>query len=284
MNFPTPIRGRFEPAGNKDPFTHAVIGKAMEAHSALGPGLNEEFYHQELCARLCAAGIEHESKPRRQLVHRGFVADIFEPDLVFSHRLVPELKALRSGFDPEHFAQLIAYLKFHDIPTGMLLDFGKESLIFKRIVFTPTVATFPAMEIPSFVANRPLAAGLARLIEEIHETHGLGYRETTYQGLLRAALQAEQIPFSGSPTSPIARWGVAQLRCIVVDNACAVSVAALGDAVSAADRATLQTCLRWLDLPWGLAIHFGRRTVDLRFVSKPGNSPAVSRQPRIRTR
>lgn len=281
MNFPSPILGRPESVGINSPFTHAVIGKAMETHTALGPGLVEEFYHQEFSARLSAAGIGHESKPRRDLMYRGFLADTFEPDMVFPGRLIPELKALRGGFDPEHFTQILGYLKFHGIPAGMLFDFGKESLMFKRVAFTPVEAAFPAVEIPSFVTGRELAATLLRLLQEIHAAHGLGYRETTCQGLLRAALQAERIPFSGHPTSPIGRWGVAQLRCLVVDNACAVSVTALGEEVSAADRAALQTCLRWLDLPWGLAVHFGRRAVDMRFAVRPGKFPTDSERPRI---
>ena len=59
----------------KDPFTHQIIGLAMETHRALGPGLVEEFYHQDLVSRLNKSGIEHLSKPRRDLIYRGFVAD-----------------------------------------------------------------------------------------------------------------------------------------------------------------------------------------------------------------
>lgn len=281
MNSSHPIRGRPESVGLNDPFTHAVIGKAMETHSALGPGLAEAFYHSEFSSRLAVAGLEHESKPRRHLEHRGFVADTFEPDMLFPGRLIPELKALRGGFDPEHFAQLISYLKFHEVQTGMLFDFGKESLLFKRIVFTPVKATFPDVAVPSFVADSALAETLIRLLREIHGTHGVGYRESSYQGLFRAALQAEQIHFAENPTAPISRWGLAQLRCFVVDGRSAVSVTALGDEVSAADRAALQTCLRWLDLPWGIAIHFGRRSVDLRFVVRPRKVPTDSERPRI---
>ena len=98
-------------SAQKDPFTHAVIGKAMEVHRELGPGLDEIFYHRLLSEKLVAAGIEHELKPRRELVHRGIVADIFEPDMVFPGRLIPELKVLRGPFAPAHFTQLICYLK-----------------------------------------------------------------------------------------------------------------------------------------------------------------------------
>ena len=55
----------------KDPLTHALIGHAMKTHRALGPGLGEEFYHQDFVSRLLQAGIEHLSKPRRDLIYRG---------------------------------------------------------------------------------------------------------------------------------------------------------------------------------------------------------------------
>ena len=81
---------------------------------------------------------------------------------------------MRGGFDPEHFAQIIAYLKFYGLPTGMLFDFGKQSLLFQRIVFSPVESIFPAVEIPPFVGRHELAATLLRLLNEIHAVHGLG--------------------------------------------------------------------------------------------------------------
>lgn len=91
----------------KDPFTHQIIGLAMATHRDLGPGLNEEFYHQTFVARLRKDGIEHFSKPRRDLVYRGYVADTFEADVVFPGKLIPELKSLRGNFDREHFTQIL---------------------------------------------------------------------------------------------------------------------------------------------------------------------------------
>src|SRR5256885_14239246 len=95
-----------------DPFSYAVIGKAMEVHRQLGPGLDEIFYHQLLSERLRAAGIEHLFRPRQVLMHRGIVADIFEPDLVFPGKMVAELKCLRGEFESEHYLQVICYQKF----------------------------------------------------------------------------------------------------------------------------------------------------------------------------
>lgn len=257
-----------ESAAN-DPFTHAVIGKAMEVHRELGPGLDELLYHRLLSEKLTTAGIAHALKPRMNLLHRGITADTFEPDMVFPGRLIPELKVLRGIFQPANFTQLICYLKFWGIPTGMLFDFEKESLIFKRVIFTPVDAAFPAVELPPFVTDPEVATLLLRLLREMLATHGLGYRETSYQGMLRAALQAEGIPFSAQPLCQVRTLGPASLRCFVVAGKCAVTISALGDRLTAADRAIAQTYLRWLNLPWGLAVHFGRARLDLQFAVRP---------------
>ena len=256
-------------SAQNDPFTHAVIGQAMAVHRELGPGLDEGFYHRLLSEKLTAAGIEHALKPKRELVHRGIVADSFEPDLVFPGRLITELKVLRAAFAPAHLTQLLCYQKLWGISTGMLFDFEKESLVFKRLVFTPVAAPFPAVELPAFVSDKEIAAQLLRLLRPIHEEHGLGYRETTYQGMLTAALKAGGIPFTSQPLCQVGTLGPATLSCFVVAGKCAVTISALGERLGAADRAILQTYLRWLNLPWGLAVHFGRSRLDLQFVVMP---------------
>lgn len=264
---------------NKDPFTHQIIGKAMDTHRALGPGLNEEFYHQELSARLTMAGIEHLSKPRRDLVYRGFVADTFEADLVFENHLITELKALRNGFAPEHFVQLLSYNKFWRIRTGLLLDFGKASMIQQRVIHTSRVASFGVPQVPAFVSERSLAERLVRLADQCLADIGLGYRETTWTGIMAAALRADDIPFVLHPAAEIGNLGKASLRCIVVASQCAILISALGKEVSAAERATLQTCLKWLDLPWGIAFQFGTDTADCKFVTPPKTpSPQTQRK------
>src|SRR6266540_4378944 len=103
-----------------DQLSYAAIGKAMEVHRELGPGLDERFYHELLSRKLTASGLEHLSRPRRELMHRGLLADVFEADLVFEHRLIAELKCLTGGFGGEHFLQLVCYLKFWRIRAGLL--------------------------------------------------------------------------------------------------------------------------------------------------------------------
>lgn len=259
----------------KDPFTYQIIGLAMKSHRDLGPGLDEEFYHQDLAANLRGSGIEHLSKPRKDLIYKGCVADTFEADLVFPGNLVAELKALRQDFHPEHLTQALCYCKFWRIQTGMLFDFGKASLIHKRIVYTSRTDKFPTPDIPRFVRDRELAENLIELADQAVSEIGLGYRPMTWTGIMCAAMQSARLPFAVNPSAPIAKLGTTELPCIAVNSEAALSISALGDQVTAMDRARLQTCLKWLELPWGLCLHFGKDKVDLRFVSHPESEKQI---------
>ena len=206
-------------------------------------------------------------------MHRGVRADEFEADLLFDGRLVAEVKVLEEGFAPDHFTQVICYQKFWSIPVGFLFDFGKESLIYKRVVFDdhrPSLRPITTLvdEAPSFVSDRATLTRLWESISRIYHAYGLGYRDTTYRGLLMAELAAEGIPHRIRPKVTV-RWGErslgqSELNCIEIVNSCTVVVLALRHAIRAADRATLQTYLRLLDLPWGMIVNFGKRELEHR--------------------
>jgi GxxExxY protein len=258
--------------------TYAVIGCAMETHSEVGPGLPEQFYHTTLADKLNASELWHRFKPSGRLMHRGIRADEFEADILFDARLVIEVKVFEAGFPPEHFTQVICYQKFWSIPVGLLLDFGKESLIYKRLVFDdrrPPLASTASLvqDAPEFVNNRDLLGRLWESFHRIYSTYGLGYRETTYRGLLLADLTAEAISHRANPTVSVGSQGKSigntDLNCVVVDAACAVMTLALRDSIRAADRAILQTYFRLLNLPWGIIVNFGKRELQHKYVIHP---------------
>lgn len=269
--------------GSGDRLSYAVIGKAMQVHNELGPGLDEMLYHECLAARLSQSGIAYQFKPRTELLHRGLVADIFEPDLIVENRLVPELKMLWGSFLPEHFVQVTTYLKHWNIPIGLLLDFGKESLVHRRFIFTDPpfqliAGAALAEAAPAQLRECPLALHLSESLARIANTYGFGYRDTTYRGLLLADLKADGLALTAEPTVCIhldaARARETRLRAFTVANQCAILVLSLRDRIRNADRAILQAALRHLRLPWGLVVNFGRRELHLHW------QPAVNPQSR----
>lgn len=254
-----------------DPFSYAIIGKAMEVHRELGPGVDELFYHELLSTKLRESGIEHLSRARESLVHRGFVADIFEADLLFPSRLAAELKCLRGGFDAEHYVQLFCYLKFWNLPTGLLFDFGKDSLLHRRANHAP--ATFPPYSVgellegsPDFGADRALGVSLCEAVVRVTAQYGGGYRDTTYRGLLAADLRAGGISGVVTPVAAVRAGGqlLGETRCDCLSLAgrLGVLVLALRDSLTATDVAVLRTYLRLLELPHGLILNFAKDRLD----------------------
>jgi hypothetical protein len=56
----------------------------------------------------------------------------FRPDFVCFDKIIVELKAV-DDFADEHFAQVYNYLKATGMSLGLLINFGKKSLDYKRI-------------------------------------------------------------------------------------------------------------------------------------------------------
>jgi GxxExxY protein len=263
-----------------DQMSYAVIGCAMAAHRELGPGLDERFYHELMARQLAAAGIDREMKPRAQLVHRGLVADEFEADLIVGKRLVTELKVLRGNFAPEHLLQIICYLKFWNLEAGLLFDFGKGSLKQKRVPRLDHRSSFDVTALRrglvSMGLKREIRNEIGAAIDLVQADYGLGYRDTTYRGLLFAELKHRGIACIKEPVATIRSGGItlgeARLPCLLVPAQGAILVTALHEAHQHSHRIVLQTYLRHVNLPWGLHVDFGKTRIECQCIRNQ-NSP-----------
>jgi len=121
----------------RDPFTEAVIGAAIEVHRELGPGLLESVYQKCMQIELKTRGLEFQSQARLPVTYKGIAidADELKMDLYFPSRLVVELKAVERLL-PIHDAQLITYLRLSQTRVGLLMNFNVRALRdgLKRII------------------------------------------------------------------------------------------------------------------------------------------------------
>jgi GxxExxY protein len=253
--------------------SYRITGCAMHVHREIGPGLGEPFYHTALYDRLLASGIPRQYKPGRRLIHRDIVADEFEADLIVDGAVILELKSLTRKFAAAHFTQLISYLKCWKMRLGLLFDFGKQSLLQKRVVHTdrPAYPSVLSDESPplSNSRDRDLYLRILSSLREIGRRYGPGYRDTTYQGIFRADLMADGLAVERREAEI---WcggrnlGATLLNCFIVEGRCAVQILALYDRLHASHRAVLQTCLKHLRLPWGILVNYGKEDLDCQYV------------------
>jgi len=108
-----------------------VIGAAMEVHRCLGPGFVESVYENALTIELASSKIIAERQKPIEVKYKEQCVGNFVADLVVDQTLIVELKAVQTIL-PIHEVQLVNYLTATGLDEGVLLNFGSESLQFKK--------------------------------------------------------------------------------------------------------------------------------------------------------
>ncbi len=103
--------------------TGMVIGKAIEVHRSLGPGLLESAYRECLCYELQQSGLRVEKEKALPIVYKEVKLDHgYRIDLLVENRLVVEIKTLEC-FNEVHTAQILTYMKLGNYELGLLINF-----------------------------------------------------------------------------------------------------------------------------------------------------------------
>ena len=83
-----------------------------------------------------STGLSFESQKLYEVhdsLEEGTLIDYYIPDFVVEEKGVVDIKALK-GLNNNHLAQVIGYLSVSGLSVGLLIDFGKRSLEYKRVL------------------------------------------------------------------------------------------------------------------------------------------------------
>ena len=105
-----------------------VIGACIEVHRHLGPGLLESAYERCVAFELNRIGLTFERQRAVSVAYKGLVLpNGYRLDFVVEEDVIVEIKAIEQLL-PVHEAQLLTYLKLTGLRTGLLVNFGAETL------------------------------------------------------------------------------------------------------------------------------------------------------------
>ena len=130
-------------SGNK--LTYRIIGAAMAVHNKLGSGYKEEVYEKALEVEINQQGMAVIRQHPVSVGYAGEQVGLFYLDLFVEGQVVVEVKAFSHQLTNDERAQVINYLKTTGASVGLLFNFGRRALEYKRIF--PGKASGPVQRI-----------------------------------------------------------------------------------------------------------------------------------------
>lgn len=105
----------------------------MEVHSKLGNGFLEAVYHEALAIEFERKAIPFKQEQKLEIYYKEqTLSKYYIADFICDDNIIIEIKATKeiAGIDE---AQVINYLKATGLKIGLLINFGAESLEYKRL-------------------------------------------------------------------------------------------------------------------------------------------------------
>ncbi len=114
--------------------TKEIIGAAFEVCNELGYGFLEKVYKNAMKVELDIRGVPSELEAAIKVFFKKKLVGDYFADLFVDKKLIVELK-VAAKYNPADEAQLLNELKATGIRVGLLINFGREKVEFKRMVF-----------------------------------------------------------------------------------------------------------------------------------------------------
>lgn len=108
----------------------------MEVYNTLGYGFSEVVYKDAMEIEFLKNGKDFFREKEYTVTYKGQkLKRTFITDFTMSDNIIIEVKAHADGVQEDTIAQTINYLKTSGIRLGLIINFGKNKLEYKRVVF-----------------------------------------------------------------------------------------------------------------------------------------------------
>ncbi len=118
--------------------SYKIVGALLEVNKELGPNHQEKHYQKAIAEEFRLKGINFKEQVPIKLVYKDFPIGIYYADFIVEDKIIVELKTDRF-FTRKNIEQTLAYLKSFNLKLGILSNFTKKGLEYKRIVNLETV-------------------------------------------------------------------------------------------------------------------------------------------------
>lgn len=116
--------------------TYTIIGICMDVHRILGHGFLEAVYKDAIELELIDKYISFSREKEYVIIYKGVqLRHKYRADFVVYDKVILEVKAQEGGLGKADLRQGINYLKVSGYKIGLVVNFGRDSLEYRRIIF-----------------------------------------------------------------------------------------------------------------------------------------------------
>lgn len=114
---------------------YTIIGYCIEVWKTLGYGFSEVIYKDAMEEEFLVGQIPYKREKELNVFYKGrLLRHTFKADFVVFDNIVIEVKSCEEGFPQLVTSQLLNYLKASENRIGVIINFGKKQLEFKRLI------------------------------------------------------------------------------------------------------------------------------------------------------
>ncbi len=114
--------------------SYKIIGICMEVHRILGKGHSEVIYKDAIEYEFKLVKIPYSREQNYKVDYKDIVLKHhYNADFVVYDKIILEVKAIET-LTNSHIKQTLHYLAASKLKLGLLVNFGEDSLKYKRIV------------------------------------------------------------------------------------------------------------------------------------------------------
>ena len=114
--------------------TEQIIGAAFEVYKILGYGFLEKVYQRAMKVELERRGLKAETEHPIKVRYKDIIVGEYQADVFVSDVVIVELKVAKT-YNSEDEPQLLNELKATGVRVGLLINFERTKVKFKRFVF-----------------------------------------------------------------------------------------------------------------------------------------------------
>ena len=114
--------------------SYFIVGLCMEVHNTLGKGFSEAVYGDALELELETNGVPYAREVKFDIYYKNkLLRKKYYADFVIDNKIILELKAIER-INSSHVKQTLNYLAVSKLKLGLIVNFGEDSLSYKRVI------------------------------------------------------------------------------------------------------------------------------------------------------